>query len=730
MPSLLIRKFSISLVPAIVIFVFLAFLYPDVVFFGKTLLASQSVSGVMPSGQYDYPTDKKIEGVMSRDPGASSWQYVPLFTFSLQEYGEGRLPLWNSYMGLGAPLAAQMQSSGFFLPQLVVAGMAALKNTASHASFPWDFYFLLRLFFAGLFTYLFCRKIQLSKLASLLATMFFMGSGYFLFYANMSHINVEALLPFFLWTIESFGQEKRQKAAWWRFLFVTLASLLLVTGGFPKATFFAFLFGIFYFLVRLRTYEKPREKALWTGLAIVFGIGISAFLFFPFLEYLANSVHPHTAPFSRELTAYPWRTIITLFWPEFFGELPEAWKGGFLSAPFISLLAWPLAILALYKACRKKLTGVVNEHAGYDRRLVIFLAAISGFYILKAFGFPLVHWIENLPFLKWLNFHKYLFVEFAFAMAILAAIGFEKIAHHEKFSKFFHSLIHKLPLKKISAETLFFAAILGFLLFESASHYWFPKNVRHDPFTKAPYVEFLEREAREAGPFRIFSTDSYLMPNLSSVYGLNDIRSNDAIYPNLYYDFIKNNISPEMYDRFTGDERRLLAFDHELWNFLNVRYFITSPNPEFKLPEHFKKVYAWTDAFVFENERALDRAFLLDGKGKPLNESVRIISLQPQKITLQLDAPSSSTLLVSQLFYPGFRAAIDGGRVKILNAADLYPSLNLPVQALPIEPGKHEITIQYKAPSFKLGLLLSMLMLALTGICARFMASSKTLKNE
>ncbi len=47
--------------------------------------------------------------------------YHPLFQYIRQEWGAGRLPLWNPYENLGVPLVAENTSSVFYPGKLLFA---------------------------------------------------------------------------------------------------------------------------------------------------------------------------------------------------------------------------------------------------------------------------------------------------------------------------------------------------------------------------------------------------------------------------------------------------------------------------------------------------------------------------------------------------------------------------------------------------------------------------------
>src|SRR5262249_30467673 len=135
----------------------LCLVFADVVFKGRTLLTSPyaaSVTGIQPL--YGYPGRPPRFNPYILDPGASAWQYEPLTAKGSQRYRSGGIPLGNGSQGLGAPLAANMHSSVFYLPSL------PLYIAPSPGM--WDAYLLARLLAAGFLTFLFARAIDLGIL--------------------------------------------------------------------------------------------------------------------------------------------------------------------------------------------------------------------------------------------------------------------------------------------------------------------------------------------------------------------------------------------------------------------------------------------------------------------------------------------------------------------------------------------------------------------------------------
>jgi hypothetical protein len=132
---------------------------------------------------------------------------------------------------------------------------------------------------------------------------------------------------------------------------------------------------------------------------------------------------------------------------------------------------------------------------------------------------------------------------------------------------------------------------------------------------------------------------------------------------------------------------------------------------------------------VYENERALPRAFVV-GQVKVISDGEKILSelalfdpeklaileekpgwtlndpsifqeakvtfYSPNKIVVQANLSSPGLLVLSELWYPGWRASDNGQRVKIHRADYLLRSVYL-------EAGQHTVEFVYHPLSFKVG---------------------------
>ena len=81
-------------------------------------------------------------------------------------------------------------------------------------------------------------------------------------------------------------------------------------------------------------------------------------------------------------------------------------------------------------------------------------------------------------------------------------------------------------------------------------------------------------------------------------------------------------------------------------------------------------------------------------------EIINILSIQDNKVDLQVNAPSSGYLLMADVWYPGWRAWTDGKEIPILRANYLFRALAIPA-------GEQEVTIAYQPMIFDIAALIS-----------------------
>jgi len=89
-------------------------------------------------------------------------------------------------------------------------------------------------------------------------------------------------------------------------------------------------------------------------------------------------------------------------------------------------------------------------------------------------------------------------------------------------------------------------------------------------------------------------------------------------------------------------------------------------------------------------------------KNKDLHGKVKLLSYKANRFDLEYEADSNAFLYVSDTYYPGWRAYVDGKETKIYRA-------NLAFRAIEVPKGKHTVVFKYVPLSFYLGLCLTII---------------------
>ncbi len=173
--------------------------------------------------------------------------YHPLFQYVRQEWGAGRLPLWNPYENLGVPLVAENTSSVFYPGKLLFA--LPLDYT-----WLYNLYIVAHVALAAGTCYRLARHFSSSVLGSGMAALSYAFCGSVLFqYCNAIFLVGAAWLPLaWLYADRLLRQRKRGAAIG---LGVTLA--LIVLGGDPHLAYNVTLLAAGYALLLWWNERRP-----------------------------------------------------------------------------------------------------------------------------------------------------------------------------------------------------------------------------------------------------------------------------------------------------------------------------------------------------------------------------------------------------------------------------------------------------------------------------------------
>ncbi len=262
-------------------------------------------------------------------------QAHPWLLHEARELREGRVPLWNPWSLCGAPFLGNIQTSALS-PFTLTA--AALPLPFAIALAAW-----LKLFVAGAGMFAWLRLLGLGTRGALAGAVPFMFNGFLIAALRWSHSGAVVWLPWLLACVERLRRAPGAGAAG----ALAAVAALQFFGGHPPTAVHLAAVSVAYAVVRLPAAGRGRYAAGvaggWTA-----GVLIAAPVLLPFLDYLMRSVvwEARRDGFGGCLS---FREALAWFLPDYHGSpvRPPAWHGGganpYDSAAAPGMAVWVLA---------------------------------------------------------------------------------------------------------------------------------------------------------------------------------------------------------------------------------------------------------------------------------------------------------------------------------------------------------------------------------------------------
>jgi len=289
--------------------------------------------------------------------GTPLLQFIPWQRLAAEMWRAGHAPLWNPWVGCGAPLAANYQTAAFYpfnlLYLLLPAEVALTWTVAGH------------LVLTGWGMYRWGRAVGLEQFSALVGALTLEGSGYLLSRATLfpSMILAFAWIPVWLWRAEELVRRQRGRDVLWLGLALGLGLLT----GHAQTAFYGGLTLAAYIAWRAWQVGRGQARRRWRMMAIVgwlsvmalaLGVGLAAVQLLPTAELMCSSPRAAGVDFDFAMTysLWPWR-LISFFAPDFFGNpghgdywgYPNYWEG----AGYVGVLPLWLALAFVSGSLRK-----------------------------------------------------------------------------------------------------------------------------------------------------------------------------------------------------------------------------------------------------------------------------------------------------------------------------------------------------------------------------------------
>jgi hypothetical protein len=778
--------------------------------------------------------------------GTPLLQFVPWWSYAWENVLAGNLPLWNSQLGMGAPLVANYQSALFYPPHWIYFLLYVMGDVPLIA---WGQAVLVafHLVWAGIGMAYVIRRLGLSPLSQCISALAFCLSGYMV--ARAGFLSINAAVAWLPWIIAYLTPIKDS----WKFsvrnyLFLVFCVAMQLLAGHAQTTFYSLVLAgiwaaywawdgaIVLNLDRKQADIGTRRQTLWGSLAarlvtnwgwlavgLLFAVGLASVQLLPTVEYLAQSQRAASADYDFVVTYsfWPWR-LVTLLAPDMFGSPVDGDYWGYANywedAIYIGLLPFLLALGAVLSSLRRKnwhpKLGTHTNLPAMKMHFSWFLLAIFLLALLLALG-------KNTPIFPWLYYHVPTFDMFqaptrfmiwgVFSLAILAGVGVQRWRRPEgrglywtrlgtmgAFAITFGSGLAWIAMGDISPSFIRATALAGFwgvgagLLSLTAPKeqsqissqndtaqdpsiwHWtvgvfvaldllvagwgLNPGIELDIYMASPNASLVRSETngqrlfiseegeRELKFERFLRFDTFdpgedwqalretYLPNQNLLDGISSANNFDPLVPGRYARWIA----------FLSDVD--LSYRERLLNLMDVGVLqevdpTQSNGLRFTSVDGSQRV-RWADCAynVMDAEQAweLIEAVQIDFEQQVVIETgdenqsgdclgshkadVSIERESPGEVKIHVNNSSNGWLVLSDTWYPGWQASLDGEEAEILRANYLF-------RAVAVPEGEHWVTMKYRPATFIFGCILSLITIGIY-VGLWLWVSRKNLRNE
>ncbi|MFL5595724.1 MAG: hypothetical protein ACJ785_14115 [Gemmatimonadaceae bacterium] len=344
----------------------------------------------------------------------------------------GHFPLWNPYLFGGMPYIAAMHGDIFYPTFLLRMFLP------TDVAMTWGF--IIHIFLAGLFTYVFLRGIGYGFFGALVGGLAYMMSGQLASSVSPGHdgkLFVSALFPLALWMLHR-GIRGGKHWSWGAF---TLIVGLCVLSPHPQLLQYMLLasgaYALFLAFATVDTVKLARSvalKRLGLALASVFvGLAIGAVQYLPVREYVRWSPRAGGLADYATATSYAWppEELLNAYLPQFSGMLDQYWgrNGIHLHSDYAGVVVLVLAGAAF-----------IGWRADPRRKEIIFWSTALLVSILWSLGSATPFYripYALVPGTKYFRAPATIFFIGTLALAVLACAGTERFLAGRVQRKYF-----------------------------------------------------------------------------------------------------------------------------------------------------------------------------------------------------------------------------------------------------------------------------------------------------
>jgi hypothetical protein len=345
-----------------------------------------------------------------------------------------RVPLWDPYIYGGLPFVDAMHGDTFY-PLAALQFFMPIEKALGYK-------LVITVFLAGVFTYLYLRKMNMSRWAGVFGGTAYMLSGFLVSLVYAGHdgrMYVTSLLPFLLYTME-IGFKRKNLLWWWPF---SVAFGLLILANHPQFAYFSMWCVGAYFVLRMIFLIKEDKIARARIIPIIgfiaamaFGLCLALVSIWPTQDYVRKY-----SPRAEEGKGYEYAASWALHSEEAISQIVPGFSGYSTLSGHPDLSAEQTYWGKNYFKINSEYAGLIAIILGIIGLFIIrdrfswFFVGTAIFALLYALGssgviFKIIYYI--VPFVSKFRAPSTIMFLFCFSMTFLAARAMDQLEKAKK----------------------------------------------------------------------------------------------------------------------------------------------------------------------------------------------------------------------------------------------------------------------------------------------------------
>ncbi len=670
--------------------------------------------------------------------------------FYANELKSGHLPLWDSQIGGGVPLYATGEMGTFYLPNLILFRFLP-------TIYAYNISIVLTLCIIGWGMYWWLRSLNYHPLPSLFGSITMALSGYSI--VQLTHLTLIqslSLFPLIAVLTHKLATSRQWKYAGW--LTLVLAQQILI--GFPQSTFITLLFIAAYWAWLLKSASHKFFTTTKLVVAGIMAMAIAAIQIVPSVEFLSNITTNQFLPDQATIFSYPFKHLLTLIDPYLLGNPATGTYPNYVvfngsifweNTAYIGIV--PLLSILGFVAIRLWHGGKKIRRSSATSSIVFFLLIlIASFLLMTGRNSPLYFIFSFWPFTIFRVPSRFIWL-FIIALIVISVHSL-------------HALFMTYIQKRITWLCAIFAIVIQILTIfliwspyhaiEQASEWLKPPSFI--PYMLPGYTLTIGGELLYNNTYQLkgwslskanvdpsFILRNTLTPDKNMLWQVSQIKDyvgrtlrRSQVFNDLLDQTITTDDSYATISATGSKLLNMLAVDNVISTLsvqntgLRQKVELTDPSHRILLFENSQaaasvyiatqtmKVTTINDAVNAIQEEAFvpGKTVLVENDRDVLSTSgdgaATIVASHEGEYSIKTRTTGEKSILVlTQTYYPGWHATIDGKEIEVFPVNIKHIGVLLP-------KGSHTVKIYYLPKSFLLGAWISVISLGITIFAMEF----------